>query len=112
MLDRNGCTHFEAALTIAAMPARIASAIVRTEAGLAVWSLRFLGADVPGRWVVTIPFPGLGKTFHGSFAVLGVPIAMEQKTTIFLGGRSGERSFRRARGRCKASFMDHTLRVR
>jgi hypothetical protein len=34
------------------MPLGIASEIGRTERGLAVWSLRVHGADVPGRWVI------------------------------------------------------------
>ncbi|MFI5458518.1 MAG: hypothetical protein ACHRXM_24055 [Isosphaerales bacterium] len=34
------------------MPIGIASAIGRTEGGLAVWSLRVHGADLPGRWVI------------------------------------------------------------
>jgi len=34
------------------MPAWIASAIVRTDGGLAVWGLRVHGADAPGRWVI------------------------------------------------------------
>ena len=34
------------------MPIGIASAIGRTEGGLAVWSLNVDGADVPGRWVI------------------------------------------------------------
>jgi hypothetical protein len=33
-------------------PIGIASEIGRTHAGLAVWSLRVHGADVPGRWVI------------------------------------------------------------
>jgi len=32
------------------MPIGIASALGRTEGGLAVWGLRVHGADVPGRW--------------------------------------------------------------
>jgi len=34
------------------VPFGIASAIGRTEGGLAVWGLRVQGADVPGRWVI------------------------------------------------------------
>jgi hypothetical protein len=34
------------------MPIGIASAIGRTEHGLAVWGLRVHGAEVPGRWVI------------------------------------------------------------
>ena len=34
------------------MPIGMASAIGRTEGGLAVWSLNVDGADVPGRWVI------------------------------------------------------------
>jgi hypothetical protein len=34
------------------MPIGIAPEIGRTERGLAVWSLRRHGADVPGRWVI------------------------------------------------------------
>jgi len=34
------------------MPIGIASAIGRTEDGLAVWGLRVHGAEVPGRWVI------------------------------------------------------------
>jgi hypothetical protein len=34
------------------MPIEIASEVGRTERGLAVWSLRVRGADVPGRWVI------------------------------------------------------------
>jgi hypothetical protein len=34
------------------MPIGIASAIGRTEGGLAVWGLRVHGADVPGQWVI------------------------------------------------------------
>jgi hypothetical protein len=34
------------------MPIGMASAIGRTEGGLAVWSLNADGADVPGRWVI------------------------------------------------------------
>ena len=34
------------------MPIGIASAIGRTEGGLAVWGLRVHVADVPGRWVI------------------------------------------------------------
>ena len=34
------------------MPIGIASEIGRTEGGLAVWSLRVYGADVPRRWVI------------------------------------------------------------
>jgi hypothetical protein len=34
------------------MPIGMASEIGRTEGGLAVWSLHFQGADVPGRWVI------------------------------------------------------------
>jgi hypothetical protein len=34
------------------MPIGIASAIGRTEGGLAVWSLNIDGADVPGRWII------------------------------------------------------------
>jgi hypothetical protein len=58
------------------------------------------------------PLQGFGKTFHRSFADPGVPIATEHKTTSFQGGRSGERSFRRTTGPCKASFIVQTLRLR
>jgi hypothetical protein len=34
------------------MPIGIASAIGRTEGGLAVWGLNVHGADVPGRWII------------------------------------------------------------
>ena len=34
------------------MPIGMASAIGRTEGGLAVWVLTVHGADVPGRWVI------------------------------------------------------------
>jgi hypothetical protein len=34
------------------MPIGMASAIGRTECGLAVWSLNMDGADVPGRWII------------------------------------------------------------
>ena len=30
----------------------VASAICRTEGGLAVWGLNVDGADIPGRWVI------------------------------------------------------------
>jgi hypothetical protein len=34
------------------MPIGLASAVGRTEGGLAVWSLNVDSADVPGRWVI------------------------------------------------------------
>jgi hypothetical protein len=34
------------------MPIGMASAIGRTEGGLAVWSLNIDGVDVPGRWII------------------------------------------------------------
>jgi len=138
MLDRNGCTHFEAVFTIARMLARIASAVGRTEGGLAVWGLLVLGADVAGRWVIVDRRVCHGRVIRlvtaqdcaradmsfcrirssqprsrvsgKPFAVLAVPVATEQKTTIFQGGRSGERSLRRTGVPCKASFREDPLR--
>jgi len=51
-----------------------------------------------------------GKPFPVLSVFSGVPIATEQKTTIFQGGRSGERSLRRTGGSSKASFMSHPMR--